>query len=914
MCCTDMSPEIFKNKPYSYKSDIWALGCILYELTTLNHAFDANSLNGLATKIVKGKYPPISNKYSKHLRDLITQMLMLNPQQRPDIDQILRKPFIKKHIVNFFVDIYSRPSTSIGEGTMILKAAAGGGGASVMNDQSMINFRQQLQQLDMMDMVQEALRPKEKPQDDQEAIRQAKEQASALKREQEHKKMVEAALEKLRQERELRARQRGVPVPAAGSGGARVPAAAAAAAPSAAGAVAGARRAAPPSMNPSPSNVPAANNNANRNDPYAGRREAKDASPASNANVRDRGFNWDQRPIRGAAAGGGAGVAAAGAADYLPPSRYEEGVGGGGGGGRRRSFEDAQNKAVGGSERDRVERDRRAAEERRRLIQEQEAAAAAAKARVEEQRRRDREEAKAAEAANIARAKAAAAAAEAEAERARVEALAAKEKAEQASRARRDVQRERERERQRLEIEQLKRDKLELDRRTQEREKMREDRRTQEQSRMDAVRREQMDAMQEKLDFMNDQIQKLDINPVGGRRGAAAGGGYVPSMAEEKSSGSDMLSARERAYFRRDGAKGTGAKGTEEEEEDNAIGRRSRALAAAQQQAGMKESGSNASVSSNNSSGNNSNSNYIGRNQRPGYGGADPAPQVVPGEFSPPPVNRYSYAANAAASGAGANSDSDEDDMFVAKQPSSSIGLAAAASNAEEEEEDLVRREEELRAELNFATMRCEELKRTLQETKSFLGPRLPTRGRPQAGVSSAIGGARPSAPPASVAALGGGGIAVVEDDGDNFEEDEDDFLTEDEYEVRRMVCRRDHFISVIVTISLLHRRTLKMEESMGAMLHLLQRVTRAEVQESHRSASTRILTTMMTETAPATTTQIAHYLVCVLQCQRFRLRRTVHCKICHPRPASFPTALKDYVNDARRLSVNVSSGKPTIS
>lgn len=52
------------------------------------------------------------------------------------------------------------------------------------------------------------------------------------------------------------------------------------------------------------------------------------------------------------------------------------------------------------------------------------------------------------------------------------------------------------------------------------------------------------------------------------------------------------------------------------------------------------------------------------------------------------------------------------------------------ASNVEEEEEDLKAREEELRAELNFATLRCEELKRTLQETKSFLGPRLPTRGK----------------------------------------------------------------------------------------------------------------------------------------------------------------------------------------
>lgn len=52
-----------------------------------------------------------------------------------------------------------------------------------------------------------------------------------------------------------------------------------------------------------------------------------------------------------------------------------------------------------------------------------------------------------------------------------------------------------------------------------------------------------------------------------------------------------------------------------------------------------------------------------------------------------------------------------------------------AGGDADEEEEDLLRREEELKNELNFATLRVEELKRTLQETKSFLGPRLPTRG-----------------------------------------------------------------------------------------------------------------------------------------------------------------------------------------
>jgi serine/threonine protein kinase len=70
-----MSPEIFKNKPYNHKSDIWALGCVLYEMTTLKHAFDAQSINGLACKIIKGKYPPCDPKYSKHLRGLIAAML-----------------------------------------------------------------------------------------------------------------------------------------------------------------------------------------------------------------------------------------------------------------------------------------------------------------------------------------------------------------------------------------------------------------------------------------------------------------------------------------------------------------------------------------------------------------------------------------------------------------------------------------------------------------------------------------------------------------------------------------------------------------------------------------------------------------------------------------------------------------------
>jgi serine/threonine protein kinase len=58
-----MSPEILESKPYDFKSDLWALGCVLYEIASLKHAFDANDMNGLVMKIVRGKFPPLPTKY-----------------------------------------------------------------------------------------------------------------------------------------------------------------------------------------------------------------------------------------------------------------------------------------------------------------------------------------------------------------------------------------------------------------------------------------------------------------------------------------------------------------------------------------------------------------------------------------------------------------------------------------------------------------------------------------------------------------------------------------------------------------------------------------------------------------------------------------------------------------------------------
>ena len=50
-----MSPEICQSKPYTYTSDVWSLGCILYELCTLQHAFSGENLLGLVFKIVQDK-------------------------------------------------------------------------------------------------------------------------------------------------------------------------------------------------------------------------------------------------------------------------------------------------------------------------------------------------------------------------------------------------------------------------------------------------------------------------------------------------------------------------------------------------------------------------------------------------------------------------------------------------------------------------------------------------------------------------------------------------------------------------------------------------------------------------------------------------------------------------------------------
>ncbi|KAG9332683.1 hypothetical protein JZ751_014781 [Albula glossodonta] len=96
-----MSPELFSNKPYNYKSDVWALGCCVYEMATLKHAFNAKDMNSLVYRIVGGKLPQMPSKYNPQLGELIKSMLSKRPEERPDVKHILRQPYIKRQISIF---------------------------------------------------------------------------------------------------------------------------------------------------------------------------------------------------------------------------------------------------------------------------------------------------------------------------------------------------------------------------------------------------------------------------------------------------------------------------------------------------------------------------------------------------------------------------------------------------------------------------------------------------------------------------------------------------------------------------------------------------------------------------------------------------------------------------------------------
>ncbi|XP_058404064.1 serine/threonine-protein kinase Nek5 [Diceros bicornis minor] len=96
-----LSPEICQNKPYNNKTDIWSLGCVLYELCTLKHPFEGRNLHQLVLKICQAHFAPISPRFSRDLRTLISQLFKVSPRDRPSINSILKRPFLENLISKY---------------------------------------------------------------------------------------------------------------------------------------------------------------------------------------------------------------------------------------------------------------------------------------------------------------------------------------------------------------------------------------------------------------------------------------------------------------------------------------------------------------------------------------------------------------------------------------------------------------------------------------------------------------------------------------------------------------------------------------------------------------------------------------------------------------------------------------------
>lgn len=83
------APEIWREKPYGTKCDMWSLGCVIYEMAAGKPPFNASDLQYLYRKIVNGSFERIPRMYSEGLANVVSNLLKQVPQLRPSADEIL---------------------------------------------------------------------------------------------------------------------------------------------------------------------------------------------------------------------------------------------------------------------------------------------------------------------------------------------------------------------------------------------------------------------------------------------------------------------------------------------------------------------------------------------------------------------------------------------------------------------------------------------------------------------------------------------------------------------------------------------------------------------------------------------------------------------------------------------------------